>query len=171
DPELVSALRQLRRVGCVVGARARDDGRAIADCIARGGKELELLVVREGRALPRRPCDDEPIRAVIDEELRQLAELLEVHRAVRMERRDDCGQDLAEHRRSVRDALDPGLAPVDRTAAAFEDRSLRATRLFLAVAAAGLSLAVAQGARATGPPTIVLGGDGETAPVFDYAGA
>ena len=83
----------------VVGARARDDGRAVADLVDRGGVELEPLVVGEGRALARRPGDDEAVGAVVDEVARERAETVQIDRAVPLERRHDRGQDLAEHPR------------------------------------------------------------------------
>ena len=86
----------------VVGARAGDDGRAVADGVERRREELELLVVGERRALPRRACDDDAVGAVVDEMHRELPELVEVDRAVAVERRDDRGQDFAEHGESLR---------------------------------------------------------------------
>ena len=51
----------------------------------------------ERRALARRAGDDEPVGAVVDEVRRELAELVDVDLAVRAERRQDRGEDLAEH--------------------------------------------------------------------------
>ena len=48
------------------------------------------------RRLARRAADDEPVRAVVDEERRELAETVEVDAAVRAERRRDRGEDFAE---------------------------------------------------------------------------
>ena len=84
-------------MGGRVRAGAGDDRRAVADGVDDGGVELELLLVGERRRLARRPGDDQPVRAVVDEELGQLAELVEVDRAVGMERRHARGEDLAEH--------------------------------------------------------------------------
>src|SRR5581483_4695176 len=94
DAELLRTLRQLRRVARVVRPGPGDDRRAVADGVTRRGEELQLLVVRERRALARRAGDDEAVGAVVDEELRELAELLEVDGAVRTERRHDRRQHL-----------------------------------------------------------------------------
>ena len=82
----------------VVRARARDDGRAVADLVERRGVELEALVVGERRALPGRAGDDEAVGAVVDEVARERAEAVQVERAVPLERRHDRGQHFAEHR-------------------------------------------------------------------------
>jgi len=63
----------------------------------RDAQELETFVVRERRAFPGRTCDDEPVGPVVEEELRKLAKALVIDRAARIERRNDRGQDLAEH--------------------------------------------------------------------------
>ena len=97
DAELVRLLRELRGVVRVIRARAGDDGCAAADSLHGGGEELELLVIRERRALPCRAGDDDAVGAVVDEIDRKLAELVEVDRAVGAERRHDRGQDFAEH--------------------------------------------------------------------------
>ena len=47
------------------------------------------------------PADDEPVRAVLDEEDGELAKPLEVDRTVGTERRHDRGQDRAEHLEEV----------------------------------------------------------------------
>ncbi len=71
----------------VIRAGAGDDGRAVADRIACGGKEEELLLVAQRRGLARRATDDEAVGAVVDEEGRELAEAIDVDRSVRRERR------------------------------------------------------------------------------------
>ena len=81
----------------VVCAGAGDHRRAVADGIDRGSEELELLVVRQRGALARRPGDDDPVRAVVDEVGRELPEPLHVDRPVRVERRDHGGEDFTEH--------------------------------------------------------------------------
>src|SRR5207253_2966757 len=60
-------------------------------------EELELLVVRQRGALARRPGDDDPVRAVVDEVGRELPEPLHVDRPFRVERRDHGGEDFTEH--------------------------------------------------------------------------
>src|SRR5205814_7956955 len=79
------------------GAGAGDDRRAVADRVHRGGEQLEPFLVGERRRLAGGARDDETVRAVVDEEGGELAELVEVDRAVLVERRHDGGQDLAEH--------------------------------------------------------------------------
>ena len=77
--------------------------RPVAHGVDGGGEELQLLGVAQRRALTGRAGDDEPVGAVLDEVDGQLAELLDVHGAVRMERRHDRGQHLtAARRRSLR---------------------------------------------------------------------
>ena len=76
--EFVRALGQVDGVGGRVGARARDDGRAVADLVQRRRVEREPLVVRECRPLPRRTRDDEPVGAVVDEMSGKPAERVEV---------------------------------------------------------------------------------------------
>ena len=97
DAELVCTLRQVHGVCGRVRARPGDDARAVADRVDRGCEERQPLVVRERRRLAGRAGDDEPVRAVFDEEARQLLETVDVDGAVRAERRHDRGQDLAEH--------------------------------------------------------------------------
>ncbi len=97
DAELVRPLRQVDGVAGVVGAGARDDRRAVADGLDRGGVEPEALVVRQRRRLACRPGDDEAVGTVLHEERHELAELLDADRAVGVERRDAGGQDFAEH--------------------------------------------------------------------------
>src|SRR5581483_9626251 len=74
-----------------------DDGGAVADGVEGGGEELELLLVRQRRRLAGRAEDDDAVAAVLDQVPRQLAEPPVVDGAVRLERRDDRRQDLAEH--------------------------------------------------------------------------
>ena len=57
--------------------------RAVADRFDRRPEEVELLLVGQRRRLAGRAADDEPVGAVVDEERRELAEALEVDRAVR----------------------------------------------------------------------------------------
>ena len=81
----------------VVRAGPGDDRRAAAEGFDRGLPELELLAVAQRRRLARRAADDDPVGAVLDEELRQLAEAVEVDASVGTERGHDRGEDLAEH--------------------------------------------------------------------------
>jgi hypothetical protein len=101
DSELVGRLRQVDGVLGRVRAGARDDGRAVADGVDRRLPELEALAVGERRRLAGRPRDGEAVRAVLDEIRAERPEALEVELARRVERRDDGGQDLAEHERDL----------------------------------------------------------------------
>ncbi len=103
DPGLVRQLRQMDGMAGVVRAGAGDDGRAVSDRLDGRREQLELLLVGERRALARRPCHDDPVGAVVDEMHRELAELRHVDRAVRVERRQDRGQNLTQHAKSVRE--------------------------------------------------------------------
>ena len=67
DAELVRARGEVHRVLGRVGARARDDGRAISDLVDRRLVQREALVVGERRRLARRPRHDEAVGAVRDE--------------------------------------------------------------------------------------------------------
>ena len=97
DADLVSLLREVHRLGGRVRTGAGDHGRPFSDGADGDAEELEPLVLRERRRLARRARDDETIRAVVDEMVRKRCKAVEVHRAVLAERRDDGGQDLAEH--------------------------------------------------------------------------
>ena len=97
DAERVRALGQVDRVARVVRARAGDDRGAAADLVHGRSYRGEALVVGERRRLAGRAGDDEPVGAVLDEVAGERAEGVEVDGAVRPERRDDRGQDLAEH--------------------------------------------------------------------------
>ncbi len=90
-------LREMDGVRRVVRAGAGDDARALADRVARGREEEELLLVAQRRRLARRAADDDAVGAVVDEVRRELAEAVDVDRAVRLERRDHRGEDGAEH--------------------------------------------------------------------------
>ena len=79
------------------GARVRDERGAVADGLDRRPQQLEALAVLERRALSRRPGDDEPVRAVVDEMAAKRLERVVVDRARRVERRRDGGEDSAEH--------------------------------------------------------------------------
>ena len=103
DAELVRAGREVYGVVGRVRARTGHDRRAVADLVERSLVQPEALVVRERRRLARRPRHDEAVRAVRDEMRRERPERPVVDRAVALERRDDRGQDLAEHVRSLRD--------------------------------------------------------------------
>src|SRR5207248_3873961 len=97
-------------------AGAGNDGGAIPDRPERDADQLEPLVVGEGRRLARGAGDDEPVRAVLDEVVRERGEAVEVDRSVRAERRGDRRQDFAEHsshrtpaaRKALVRALQPG---------------------------------------------------------------
>jgi hypothetical protein len=80
-----------------VGAGAGDDGGGVADRLDRGADQVEPLLVGERRALARRAGDDQAVGAVRDEVARERLQRVEVDRAVVAERRDDRGQDAAEH--------------------------------------------------------------------------
>ena len=93
----VRRVREVDRMGGRIRTRAGDHGGAVADGAERNADELEPLVVGERRRLAGRAGDDETVRAVLDEMVRQSCETVEVDRAVRPERRDDRRQDFAEH--------------------------------------------------------------------------
>jgi hypothetical protein len=97
--ELGRALAQVHRVRGRVRPRPGDHGRVVADRLDRGPEEVDALLVGERRGLACRAGDDDPVRAVLDEVPREALEAVEVDRAVLAERRDDRGQDVAEHRR------------------------------------------------------------------------
>ena len=87
DAELCRLARQVDRVARVVRAGAGDDARALAHRFDRRPEEIELLLVGQRRGLAGRAADDEAVGAVVDEKRRELAEALEVDRAVLLERR------------------------------------------------------------------------------------
>ncbi len=93
----------MHRVRGRVCARAGDDGSAIAHLVHGDLVQLEPLVVGERRRLAGRPGNDEAVRPVLDQVARERAESLEVDRPVRLEGRDDRGEDLSEHVRILRD--------------------------------------------------------------------
>jgi hypothetical protein len=97
DAELVRLLGQMHRVAGVVGAGAGDHRGPVADRLDGSGVKVEALLVGEGRRLAGRARHDQAVRAVLDEERRELAELVEVDRAVGVERRHAGGQDFAQH--------------------------------------------------------------------------
>ena len=97
DAELRRLLRQVGGVAGVVRAGTGDHRRAVADLVHGRPEEIELLGVAQRRRLAGRPADDEPVGAVLDEEGRELAEPVEVDRAVRTERRHHRGDHGAEH--------------------------------------------------------------------------
>ena len=76
------------------------------DSLDRGAKEVEPLLVGEGRALAGRAGDDDPVGAVLDEVAREPLERVEVDRLVLAERGDDRRQDVPEHR--LEDTPGPG---------------------------------------------------------------
>ena len=80
--DLVRRLGHANRVARVVRAGAREDGGPVADRVDPGPDQVDPLVVVERRALARRPGDDDPVGAVVDEILRDALERIEVDRAV-----------------------------------------------------------------------------------------
>jgi hypothetical protein len=92
--QLVSFTRQMNGVGSGIGAGTGDDSRSPLEHVNGYAEQLEPLVVGEGRTLPRRPSDYEPIGTTLDEILREFAEALEVDRSVSPEWRDDRGEDF-----------------------------------------------------------------------------
>ena len=95
--EIVRLTGQLDRVRGVVRPGVGDDAGPVADRLHGGGEELELLLVGEGRSLPRRAGYDEAVGAVLDEVDGEAPEAVHVDRPVLVERGDDRGQDFAEH--------------------------------------------------------------------------
>ena len=77
-------LREMDGMRGVVRAGAGDDGRALADGLARGREEEELLLVAQRRRLAGRAADDDAVRAIVDEIRREVAEAVDVDRAVRL---------------------------------------------------------------------------------------
>ena len=98
DPDLVRTLGEVDGVLGRVRPRSGDDGRPVADLVNRRLVEREALGIRERGRLTGGSRDDQAIRAVVDEMRGERSEALEVDRAVRLERGDDRGQDLALHR-------------------------------------------------------------------------
>ncbi len=113
---LVCLLRQVNRMLGRVRPRAGDHGRAVADGLERGAQEPEPLVVREGRGLAGRAVHDDPVGAVVDEELAELAVAVVVDRSVGVERRHRCCQHLAQHEASLRRPSPFASPPVPQTA-------------------------------------------------------
>jgi hypothetical protein len=97
DAELCRLLRQCCGVPRVVRAGTGDHLGATADLVHGYPEEIELLGVAQRRRLAGRPANDEPVRAVLDEERRELAEPVEVDCAVGTERRHHRGDHGAEH--------------------------------------------------------------------------
>jgi hypothetical protein len=97
DAQLVRFTSQMDGVRRRVRARSRDDRAAALERLDRDAEELEPFVIRERRALTGAAGDDDSVRTVLDEMLRQLAEAVEVDRAVCLERRDDGRQHFAQH--------------------------------------------------------------------------
>ena len=79
-------------MGRGVRPRPRDHRAAVADGIDGRLEELLPLVVGERRRLAGRPGDDDPVRAVLEQEGRERPERVEVDRAVLAERRHDRGE-------------------------------------------------------------------------------
>ena len=96
DARTVGLLGQVHRVGSRVRPGARDHGRAAADLVDGRLPQLDLLLVGQRRRFAGRPAHDDPVRSVVDELRAELPEFLDVHPPVRVERRDDRSQDLAE---------------------------------------------------------------------------
>jgi hypothetical protein len=68
--------------------------RTVADRLERGGDQPGALLLRERRRLTGRAVDDDPVGAVVDEELAELAVAVVIDRPVRVEGRHGRGQDL-----------------------------------------------------------------------------
>ena len=98
DARLARALGQVDGMRRRVRARPGDDGGAVSHLVDRDAEELDPLVVGERRRLAGRAGDDEAVAAVLHQVPRHRPERVVVDLAVRVERRDDSGQDLAEHR-------------------------------------------------------------------------
>ena len=96
DSGPVGLLGEMHRVGGGVRAGAGDHGRPPADLVDGRLPQLDLLLVRERRRLAGGGADDDPVGAVVDQLGAELAEPLDVDSPVRVERRDDGGQDLSE---------------------------------------------------------------------------
>jgi hypothetical protein len=62
-PERDDLLGELHRIRRAVVARIRYDRRTAGHGLEHRAEELDLLVVEDGRALPRRAADDERLRA------------------------------------------------------------------------------------------------------------
>src|SRR6478736_6806335 len=96
DADLLRLPGQLDRVGGGVGADARNDARAVADRVLDSAEDLAVLGHRGGGALPRRPADDDPVVAVVDEVRRDPRGALEGDAAVLVERGGHRGEEAAE---------------------------------------------------------------------------
>ena len=126
-PISCASLGEVHRLGGRVRARAGDDGRPLADGADGDAEELEALVFGQRRRLARRAGDDETVRAVVDEMVRERREAVEVDRAVLAERRDDRRQDFAEHAsdrsRALEQCVEPdgdaGRQPAELSSASF----------------------------------------------------
>ena len=94
DADVVRLARQMDGVRRRIRSRACDQGGTAVERVHRDAEELEPFVVGQRRALPRRPGHDEAVGAVLHEVLGELAEPLVVDRSVRLEGRDDRGQDF-----------------------------------------------------------------------------
>ena len=95
-PDLAGLLRELDRVGGVVGADPGDHGRPVAHRLDDRAEDGAVLLRGRGRRLTGGPRDHDAVVAVLDEVLGDPRGAVQVDGPVLVERRDHCREDAPE---------------------------------------------------------------------------